>query len=144
MGVGNYLSIRSHESARAAQGLLVEEPRPARHGIATLLAFVAAGSVPLAPYVLPSLDHAALVSIIFTFSALFGVGALRSLVTIDRWWTAGLEMLGLGLSWHWRRMPPGRLPHDSSLRWRDDASDASSSRPSDLRRGECCRQGTSK
>ena len=74
----------------------MEEPRPARHGIATLLAFVAAGSVPLAPYVLPSLDHAALASIIFTFTGLFAVGALRSLVTINRWWTAGLEMLGLG------------------------------------------------
>jgi VIT1/CCC1 family predicted Fe2+/Mn2+ transporter len=96
MGVGNYLSIRSHESARAAQGLMVEEARPARHGIATLLAFVAAGSVPLAPYVLPTVDHAAVVSIVFTFTALFGVGALRSLVTIDRWWAAGLEMLGLG------------------------------------------------
>jgi VIT1/CCC1 family predicted Fe2+/Mn2+ transporter len=37
-----------------------------------------------------------MVSIVLTFTALFGIGALRSLVTIDRWWTAGLEMLGLG------------------------------------------------
>jgi hypothetical protein len=35
-------------------------------------------------------------SVILTFTALFGVGSLRSMVTIDRWWTAGLEMLGLG------------------------------------------------
>jgi len=96
MGVGNYLSIRSHESARAAQGLVEEEARPARHGIATLLAFVVAGSLPLVPYVLPDLGHRAIVSIVLTFTALFGIGALRSLVTIDRWWTAGLEMLGLG------------------------------------------------
>jgi hypothetical protein len=64
MGVGNYLSIRSHESARAAQGLVEEEARPARHGMATLLAFVVAGSLPLVPYVLPDLDHSAIVSIV--------------------------------------------------------------------------------
>ena len=43
MGVGNYLSIRSNESARAAQDLPEEEAAPARHGIATMVAFVAAG-----------------------------------------------------------------------------------------------------
>jgi VIT1/CCC1 family predicted Fe2+/Mn2+ transporter len=31
-----------------------------------------------------------------TFVTLFVVGALRGLVTIDRWWKAGLEMLLLG------------------------------------------------
>jgi vacuolar iron transporter family protein len=96
MGVGNYLSIRSHESARAAQGLVEEEASPARHGTATVLAFVAAGSIPLVPYVLPGLDHRAVASIVMTFSALFGIGALRSFVTIDRWSVGGFEMLGLG------------------------------------------------
>lgn len=69
---------------------------PARHGLATLLAFVVAGGVPLVPYAMPDLDHSAMVSVVVTFTALVGIGALRSLVTIDRWWTAGLEMLGLG------------------------------------------------
>src|ERR687898_441303 len=50
MGVGNYLSIRSHESARAAQDLPEEEAAPARHGIATMLAFATAGALPLLPY----------------------------------------------------------------------------------------------
>jgi hypothetical protein len=31
-----------------------------------------------------------------TFSALFAIGALRSRVTVRRWWAAGLEMLLLG------------------------------------------------
>ena len=53
MGVGNYLSIRSNESARAAEDLPEEETRPARHGIATFLSFFAAGAIPLAPYVMP-------------------------------------------------------------------------------------------
>jgi VIT family len=53
MGVGNYLSIRSNESARAADDLPEEEANPARHGIATFLSFFAAGAIPLAPYVMP-------------------------------------------------------------------------------------------
>ena len=96
MGVGNYLSIRSHESARAAAGLVEEEARPARHGIATMLAFVAAGSIPLMPYAFPVLSNQAVLSVVLTFSALFVIGSMRSLVTVDRWWTAGLEMLLLG------------------------------------------------
>jgi len=97
MGVGNYLSIRSNESARAAEDLPEEEANPARHGIATFLAFFVAGAIPLMPYVTPLVDGRRLtVSILLTFGALFLIGALRSLVTVDRWWAAGLEMLALG------------------------------------------------
>lgn len=98
MGVGNYLSIRSHEGARAAQDLPEEEASPARHGLATMIAFATAGAVPLLPYALgvPA-DLRFGLSIALTFASLFVVGSLRSIVTIDRWWTAGLEMLGLGI-----------------------------------------------
>jgi VIT1/CCC1 family predicted Fe2+/Mn2+ transporter len=95
MGVGNYLSIRSHEGARAADGLPEQEASPARHGIATFTAFAVAGTMPLLPYALP-VPHRALLSVLMTFTALFIVGALRSLVTVDRWWWAGVEMLALG------------------------------------------------
>jgi VIT1/CCC1 family predicted Fe2+/Mn2+ transporter len=98
MGVGNYLSIRSNESARAAQSLPEEESRPARHGIATLLAFVAAGAVPLAPFALGFADHGLAWSSALSFGMMFVVGALRSLVTVERWWAAGLEMLLLGMA----------------------------------------------
>ena len=97
MGVGNYLSIRSNESARAAENLPEEEANPARHGIATFLSFFAAGAIPLVPYVTPLVDSSRLAASIFlTFGGLFLIGSLRSLVTIDRWWIAGLEMLALG------------------------------------------------
>ena len=98
MGVGNYLSIRSNESALEAQGLPEQEARPVRHGIATFLAFAAAGALPLVPYVLPDLgiDRFTL-SVSLTLAALFGVGASRAIVTVDRWWIAGLEMLLLGM-----------------------------------------------
>jgi len=98
MGVGNYLSIRSHESALAALGRPEEESHPIRHGVATLLAFVAAGALPLLPYSLQAIgDNRFALSVVLTFAALFAVGASRSAVTLDRWWSAGLEMLLLGL-----------------------------------------------
>ena len=97
MGIGNYLSIRSHESARAAQDLPEEEAAPARHGAATFLAFAIAGALPLLPYAVDAPSQVRFyVSVVLTFVALFAIGSSRSLVTVDRWWTAGLEMLLLG------------------------------------------------
>ncbi len=98
MGVGNYLSIRAHESALAAELRPEEEARPVRHGLATFLAFVAAGAVPLIPYAGGAVivDRFVL-SALLTLATLFGVGAARALVTADRWWVAGGEMLGLGM-----------------------------------------------
>lgn len=96
MGVGSYLSIRAYESVRASQSLPEEESHPARHGFATFMAFVAAGAVPLLPYA-ARLDGAVAftASLVMTFVVMFCVGALRALVGSSRWWTAGLEMLGL-------------------------------------------------
>lgn len=94
MGVGNYLSIRSNESARAAVNLPEEEASPVRHGGMTFLAFALAGAVPLLPYLYGVPDFWS--SALLTLASLFAVGAARAYVTIDRWYTAGLEMLGLG------------------------------------------------
>jgi vacuolar iron transporter family protein len=99
MAVGNYLSIRSNESVRRVQALPEEEASPARHGIATFLAFAAAGAVPLAPYALSGMaaHQQFVLACTVTLGALFGVGSLRSAVTDDRWWVSGLEMFGLGV-----------------------------------------------
>lgn len=97
MGVGNYLSIRSHEGARAAQDLPEEEAAPAKHGTATFVAFALAGALPLLPYAFGAAPESRFwLSVFFTLAALFAIGSSRSLVTVDRWWTAGLEMLLLG------------------------------------------------
>jgi VIT1/CCC1 family predicted Fe2+/Mn2+ transporter len=98
MGVGNYLSIRSQEHVRRTLSLPEEEASPARHGVATFLAFAAAGVVPLAAYVMPVVPASARVATatLSTFAALFGVGALRSTVTDEPALSGGLEMLGLG------------------------------------------------
>src|SRR4026209_1670104 len=50
MGVGNFLAIRADERAREAEGLPELERHPWKHGLATLVAFVVAGAVPLIPY----------------------------------------------------------------------------------------------
>ena len=98
MGVGNYLGIRSEESARARENLPEAEAEPARHGVATFGAFVVAGAIPLISYVVPDLGLDRFwLSCWLTLASLFGIGALRSFVTSDGWLASGLEMLGLGV-----------------------------------------------
>jgi VIT1/CCC1 family predicted Fe2+/Mn2+ transporter len=98
MGVGNFLAIRANESARAASELPEEEAHPSRHAMATFLAFVAAGIFPLVPYFTNGVSSSRLVaSAVVTLTALFAVGSARALVTVDRWWRSGVEMLSLGV-----------------------------------------------
>jgi len=98
MGVGNYLGIRSDERVREAQQLPEQEAFPIRHGLATFIAFVIAGAVPLVPYVFsgPATDRFGW-STALSLAVLFIVGAARARVGTGTWWTNGLEMLGLGL-----------------------------------------------
>jgi vacuolar iron transporter family protein len=95
MGVGNFLAIRADERARETEGLPELERHPWKHGLATLLAFVVAGAVPLMPYVVLRTSPL-IVSTVMTFTTLFVLGALRALVTKDRWWQTGLETFALG------------------------------------------------
>ena len=98
MGVGNLLAIRADEQARAAANLPEQERYPWKHGLATLLAFVVAGAIPLTPYMLGVAAGDRLFwSAVMTSAALFGLGALRATVTVDRWWKSGIETLGLGV-----------------------------------------------
>jgi VIT1/CCC1 family predicted Fe2+/Mn2+ transporter len=95
MGVGNLLAIRAHERARAAQNLPEEEAYPWKHGLATLLAFVGAGAIPLVPFVLPVSNRPAWATLM-TFAALFVLGGLRAVVTTEQWWRSACETLLLG------------------------------------------------
>lgn len=96
MGASNFLSIRSEQAVRTARKQEIDEPYPTRHGTATFLAFIAAGSVPLVAYALSPIDRRFTVAVVVTLTTLFVVGALRALVTPLRWWRAGLEMLAIG------------------------------------------------
>jgi vacuolar iron transporter family protein len=96
MGVGNLLSIRADERAREAADLPELEAYPWKHGVATTIAFVLAGAIPLIPYLVAGAERHLLWSSVLTFAALFLLGASRALVTVDRWWRSGLETLALG------------------------------------------------
>jgi VIT1/CCC1 family predicted Fe2+/Mn2+ transporter len=98
MGVGNYLGIRSDERVREAEQLPEQEAFPIRHGLATFLAFVVAGAVPLLPYLFSGIEaHRFLVSTVLSLAVLFAVGAARARVGTGTWLMNGLEMLGLGV-----------------------------------------------
>ena len=96
MGASNVLAIRSGEALRASDGLEVEEPFAVRHGTATFLAFILAGSIPLVAYLFPgSLEGRFPVATFLTLLTLFCVGSLRTFVTKAGWLKSGLEMLVL-------------------------------------------------
>ena len=98
MGVGNYLGIRSDERVREAQRLPEQEAFPIRHGLATFLAFVVAGAVPLLPYVFSGMTtNFFAASTVLSLAVLFAIGAARARVGTGSWWANGLEMLGLGV-----------------------------------------------
>lgn len=97
MGVGNFLAITSHESVLEAEGLPQEEAQPIRHGLATFIAFVVAGTIPLLPYALGLPEAGRLtVATVLALGTMFVVGALRSTISLVSWWRGGLEMLALG------------------------------------------------
>ena len=93
MAASNYLAKRSEADAanRASR------TEAARHGLATFIAFLIVGAVPLLGYnpFVPEDSRFILTSAI-TMGTLFLVGASRSIVAPMRWFRAGLEMLVIG------------------------------------------------
>jgi VIT1/CCC1 family predicted Fe2+/Mn2+ transporter len=93
MGASNFLARRSYADATERAGRRVA----VRHGSATTLSFVVAGTVPLAAYILPLPDGSRFAATVaLTFATLFAVGALRALVTKLGWFRSGAEMLAVG------------------------------------------------
>jgi len=93
MGASNFLSRRSFaDASQRADGR-----EAARHGSATSLGFVVAGTVPLLAYLLPLHDSERFpAAVVLTLATLFAVGALRVLVTKLGWLRSGIEMLVVG------------------------------------------------
>lgn len=98
MGAGNYLGMRSEQEYQKTVNGAVREGHlhAVGHGAAIFLAFVAAGSVPLLPFMLVPTANTLLFSCIGTGIALFTVGSLRTFITRARWFVSGLEMLLIG------------------------------------------------
>jgi VIT1/CCC1 family predicted Fe2+/Mn2+ transporter len=94
MGASSYLSLRV---GNAAKGLSCGYLEPFLHGLATFLAFMVLGSIPLISYLIPGFaEHQFWISCTMTAIALFSVGSLRVFVVGKGWLQGGLEMLTIG------------------------------------------------
>lgn len=97
MGAGNYLAARSEQQLQRSQGVVREGHEHALgHAAAIFVAFIAAGAVPLLPFVFLPGEHVFLASAAATAVTLFAVGSLRTVVTRARWFVSGVEMLLVG------------------------------------------------
>lgn len=76
-------------------GLSPAEPHPLRAAAATFLAFLAAGMVPLLPYLF-SAPRPFEWSILLTALTFFAVGASKSRWSLAPWWRSGIETLLIG------------------------------------------------
>jgi VIT1/CCC1 family predicted Fe2+/Mn2+ transporter len=93
MGASNLLARRSYAEAVER----ADPPEAARHGAATIVGFLTAGTVPLVAYLAPLSDAKRFpTAIALTLGTLFAVGASRALVTRLGWLRSGLEMLAVG------------------------------------------------
>ena len=98
MGMSNFLSRRSELEYAAGAGEVADDDgkRPGQTAMATFLAFVVAGALPLVPYVL-GIEPLFVSSVAATAVAFFLVGAARTLVIPRRWYLAGAEVLAVGM-----------------------------------------------
>jgi VIT1/CCC1 family predicted Fe2+/Mn2+ transporter len=75
-------------------------PSPARAALATFVAFVAVGFVPLGPFVVDALAGAVGApfawSAALTGTAFFGVGVGKGVVVAQTWWRSGMETVVVG------------------------------------------------
>ena len=76
-------------------GLSPVDPHPMRAAVATFLAFLAAGLVPLIPFLVGS-GPAFAVSLALTGVVFFAIGTLKSRWSLAPWWRSGLETLFIG------------------------------------------------
>lgn len=76
-------------------GISPVDPRPFRAALATFLAFLAAGLVPLLPFIVAVRD-AFTWSSVLTAIVFFAIGATKSRWSLAPWWRSGLETLLIG------------------------------------------------
>lgn len=102
MAASSYLGYKSEsdvEKKLQQEGILTCEPlktTPSKNSFITFVSFISAGFFPLLPFLFLANNSSFLMSIIFTFLALFLIGSLRSVFTSKYWFLAGLEMLLIG------------------------------------------------
>lgn len=76
-------------------GLGSVDPHPVKAAIATFVAFLVAGLIPLLPFLL-SLTNAFAISAWMTMCVFFLIGAVKSRWSLAAWWQSGFETLAIG------------------------------------------------
>ena len=76
-------------------GLGSVDPHPMKAAVATFLAFLVAGMIPLLPFLF-GLEHAFTISAWVTMGVFFAIGALKSRWSLEPWWRSGIETLLIG------------------------------------------------
>jgi len=76
-------------------GLSPIDPHPMRAALATFAAFLAAGLIPLLPFVF-GLEGAFAASLSATALVFFAIGTMKSYWSLAPWWRSGAETLAIG------------------------------------------------
>jgi VIT1/CCC1 family predicted Fe2+/Mn2+ transporter len=76
-------------------GLGGSPPQPLRAALVTFAAFLAAGLVPLAPFVV-GMEQAFAASVSLTLATFFAIGSLKARWSLAPWWRSGAETLAIG------------------------------------------------
>lgn len=93
MGASNYLGRKSEKDRDGSSEL----QGPLESGIATFVAFMMAGFIPLLAYFAPlAITWRFPTAVVLTAIGLFAFGAMRTLVTQRSWAFSGIEMLAIG------------------------------------------------
>ena len=71
---------------------------PLRSAFAVGLSYLAGAAVPVWPYVFIEPQTGLVVSAISTVAVLFGVGAVKTIITSRSWWRSGLESMATGIA----------------------------------------------
>ncbi len=77
-------------------GLPRDAPKPWRMALATFVAFLLAGIIPLAPFLL-GIGRPFEISVAATLGTFFLIGAMKSRWSLSSWWRSGLETFLIGL-----------------------------------------------
>ena len=76
-------------------GLSLNQPSPFLAALATFLAFMICGAVPILPFAF-NMQAAFTVSMVMTGIVFFAIGATKSKWALTPWWRSGLETLAIG------------------------------------------------
>lgn len=94
MGASRFLSSRAENAVnRLSHGY----KEPLKHGLATFLAFILLGGLPLISFFIPDFfEHRFSISCVMTIMILSFIGMLRAIVTKEDWLKSVFEMMLIG------------------------------------------------